>query len=182
MRLIILEGIAGSGKTTVHKRLLAELASSVVIGEDVTLWPLIDNRDPGLAFDFLESLLPTLREQRAEYVIVDRLHLTHAFRTRITLEPFTAFERALQAIGKPLLVLLTVATEQIGPRLEETIRFRKDTWKKGASGTIEERIAYYQDQQTRLMQLQSESCLETLTVNTTDKNWDRCTASIIAHL
>ncbi len=182
MRMIILEGIAGAGKTTVRHLLLSQLVSSVAISENETLWPLIDNRDPEIANRFLEALLPVFRRQSAENVIVDRLHLTHAFRTHTSLEPFAHFEHALQAIADPLLVLLTVDPEQIKQRLEETMLFRKDTWNKGAQGTIEERVAYYQEQQTRLLQLRTESRLETLAINTTDKNWDRCAASIITHL
>lgn len=180
MRMIILEGIAGAGKTTVRHLLLSRLASSVAISENETLWPLIDNRDPEIANRFLEALLPVFRRQSAEHVIVDRLHLTHAFRTRTSLEPFAHFEHALQAIADPLLVLLTVDPGHIRQRLEETILYRKDAWNKGAQGTIEERVAYYLEQQGRLLRLLTDSRLETLTIDTTEKNWEEYAEAIIA--
>ncbi|MFA5798352.1 MAG: hypothetical protein WC892_02170 [Patescibacteria group bacterium] len=140
---------------------------------------LIDNRDPNLALKHLTGLLTQWRKETVGYLIVDRFHFTHAFRTRATLKDFSSIESLLQKLGQTLLVLLTIDDNNIKERIEATSKYRKGGWKKGAPGTTEEKAAYYTEQQERLKRFQQETTLSSLLLDTTDKNWPGCLTQIM---
>lgn len=171
-KIILFEGIASSGKTTLEKLLANEKKNSKILSEGETLMPIIDNKTEDVARTHLQKQIEAITNASEEYVIVDRFHLTHAFRTQSQLATFSEIESQLQEAGSVLLVLLTINPERIRERIEETIERRKDGWKKGAQGTIDEKVAYYQKQQEILKTLLSESHLPTMVMNTTKKEWE----------
>jgi len=173
MQIIIFEGIASSGKTTLEKLLFEKLPKAKIVNENITLMKLIDNQDKDVALGHLKNLLLELRDEKVENLIIDRFHLTHAFRTRSTLKVFSEIEDELLSIGGVHLILLTIDEAKVRERIEETMERRKDKWKKGAKGSIEERVAYYTDQQKKLLDLVGETSLPALTIDTTDKEWER---------
>ena len=169
--ILILEGIASSGKTTLEKFLARSLPDSVVISEDATLMPIVDNADKDVAMAHLKKQLKTITDLLAKNVIVDRFHFTHAFRTRTALDVFSDIERGLQEMGIVIVILLTIDPKRIRERIEETALRRKDGWKKGAQGAIEDKVAYYKHQQEVLLSLLSASRLRNITIDTTEKAW-----------
>lgn len=182
MNILLFEGIASSGKTTIERVLANALPDSVLITEGDTLMPLIDNRDPQLAVEHVRQLLERFREVRAPYLLIDRLHFTHAFRTGADLTLFSEVEDELQKLGSVLVVLLTMHPSAIKERIQETILRRGDGWKKGAEGSIDEKVAYYTEQQKTLTSLVSVSRLPTITIDTTQKTWDDYAKSVIHRL
>jgi len=172
MKIILLEGIASSGKTTIERLLAEELPNSKVVTENVTLMDLIDNRDSEFAVNYLTKLLKQWYKETIDYLIVDRFHLTHAFRTHVALDDYSTIESELLSLGEPLLVLLTINENSIKERIEESIEYRKDNWKKGVQGTIDEKTDYYTNQQNILLKLQRRTELPTLVIDTTEKKWD----------
>lgn len=182
MKIIIFEGIASSGKTTIEKLLAQTLPNSKVLTEGETLMPLIENRDPEIAVNHLNQFLERFREEKAEYLIIDRFHFTHVFRTKSDFHIFSDFETNLQKVGDVLVVLLTVNPAYIKERIEETILYRKDNWKKGVQGSAEEKSKYYTEQQGVLDALASSSRLPILKIDTTAKSWDKYMNQIIDHL
>lgn len=184
MNILIFEGIATSGKTTVEKRLLEKMADAKVIEETETLMPLIDNHDIGLARGHLNQLLDRIEGQNYQYVIFDRFHLTHAFRTKAEISDFADIEERLKSLGDVLVVLLMIDQRSIRSRIEETMEYRKGGWNQGSQGatTIEEKIDYYTRQQKTLRGLIAGSGLPHLEIDTTSKNWEAAVESIRLHL
>ena len=181
MKLIVFEGIASSGKTTIEKMLLEQLPSARIVSEEDTLMPLIDNNDKGIALRHLKNLIRGLKTESVEYLILDRFHFTHAFRTESRLMYFSDVESMLEELGDVLVVLLTIKEENIRERIEETIRHRKGGWNKGGRGasTIDEKVTYYTEQQNELLSLQKESRLSSIVIDTSDKHWDKYVEQIV---
>lgn len=170
MKVIIFEGIATSGKTTLEKLLKEGFRNVEIISETKTLMELIDNRDPEVALDHLQKILNEFKKKKVDILIIDRFHLTHAFRTANDLNFFNGIDEQLTAYDT-LLVLLTVAEDKIQERIEETARIRDGGWSKGKRGTIEEKVKYYTNQQLRLKYLFDESRLNKMMIDTTEKGW-----------
>jgi hypothetical protein len=173
MNIFIFEGIAGSGKTTLEQLLVRQIENAQIISEDETLMPIVDNRDPRKALRHLESIIQKVEGSPSEVVIIDRLHLTHAFRTDSDLESFSDIEAKLKTLGDAQIILLTNRQDAIRDRIEETIKYREGGWMQGARGaeSIEEKTAYYTDQQERLVELADVTTLPCTVIDTTGKNW-----------
>ncbi len=184
MQLIIFEGIASSGKTTIEKLLLSRLPNSSIVSEEDTLMPLIDNKDMIVAQRHLKSLIDSLQDESLEFLILDRFHFTHAFRTESSLAHFSDIESRLERLGDVLVVLLTIKEENIRERIEETMRYRKGGWNKGGQGasTINEKITYYTEQQNKLLSLQKESRLPCIVIDTSEKHWNEYVEQIVKKL
>ncbi len=185
-KLIIFEGIASSGKTTLINKLKDKLASDFsvkVISETETLMPLIDNKSPETAITFLKECLEnTLKNFQEEVFIIDRFHLTHAFRTNTTLSDFKDIEDKLKILYTPFLILLTIDDELIKQRITKTAELRGTTWAKGKQGTIDEKVEYYKNQQEELIHLVKESEINSLLLNTSHMNWNELTKSIYSFI
>lgn len=178
-RMIIFEGIASSGKTTLERMLQEKLEGSVIVSEGQTLMPLIENKEPQKAFEHLAVVLDKMEKQSAGTFIVDRFHLTHAFRTGSPLSFFGGIEERMTKAFKPLIVLLQMDEDVIRERIEETVLLRGSSWQKGKQGSLEEKVEYYKNQQRILTELTKQSHLPAMIVNTTDKDWPRCIREIL---
>src|SRR3981081_1513787 len=108
MHVIIFEGIATSGKSTLIERLKEKFLKSLnteVFGEEQTHEPIMkDTHDPNVPF--FKSLLAKVEED-SELIIFDRLYLTQAFRAGINLDVYAEIEKELQTYS-PLTVFLKV--------------------------------------------------------------------------
>lgn len=175
---IIFDGIASSGKTTLERMLHQRLEGSVIVSEGQTLMPLIENRESRKAVEHLSMVLDEIEKQPAKALIIDRFHLTHAFRTGASLPLFGEIEKRISEEYKPLIVLLHMKEDVISDRIKETAALRGTSWAKGKQGPLEEKVAYYKDQQRSLVDLIKQSGLSTLIVDTTDKDWPRCIIEI----
>lgn len=178
-KIVIFEGVAAAGKTTTEKLLLSELSDVVLIKEDRTLMPLIDNRDAVTAKKYLQGVLVHIQDCKAKTVVVDRFHLTHAFRTNSSLKDFTAIEHSLNKYFETLVVLLTIKKGSIKSRVAESEKIRGTNWSKGKQGSLAEKVTYYQNQQEQLRQLLAESTLATTEIDTTEKQWGMYAREII---
>lgn len=173
MNILIFEGIAGSGKTTIEELLAGRLKNARIISENEALMPMINNRDADLARRHLENILDEINEESGATLIFDRFHLTHAFRTESGLADFSDIETRLVELGSTQIILLTVQPDAIRERIEETMKHREGGWTQGARGaeTVDGKVAYYTNQQERLIALAKESTLPHLIIDTTDKAW-----------
>ena len=98
------------------------------------------------------------------------------------IKDFSEIETGLQKAGNVLVVLLTIKPELIKQRIEETALQRKDNWKKGAQGNIDEKVAYYTRQQEILLAFASSSHLPTLVIDTTSKDWEMYIKTILGRM
>ncbi len=178
--ILLFEGIASSGKTTLEKLLIEELKSATIISEGKTLMPLIDNVDKNTAIQHLHTILEESNNIPEQTLILDRFHLTHCYRTKSKLESFYEIENQLLDSSKILLILLTIDESMIEKRIRETMSYRKNDWQKGAKNIInfQEKIIYYNNQQEQLIRLFTESKLPKLKINTSQKDWNSYTELI----
>lgn len=172
--ILIFEGIASSGKTTLIDCLasrLRERQTVSVIDEAITLLPLVGNSRIDKATGHLESVLDLVEHDTSEHVLIDRLLLTHAFRTNAKIRDFSEIEQRLRAL-EACIVVLCVESSAIPSRLRTVTVMRGVRWKFGKEGSFDERVVYYQRQQSRLLELQGESKLPSLIIDTTEQNWE----------
>ncbi len=168
-KLIIIEGISSSGKTTVQRLLkerLSKAGSVKTLSEGTTLISLVRNRSKKSALDHLKRLLSKMETSRYDFYITDRFHLTHIFRTNSNPAYFRKLEKTMLTWFDVLLVLLVIDRRFIRKSLEHTFSIRKSLG-KGKRGTIDDRVAYYEDQQEKLLKAAKASSLRLLRINTT---------------
>ena len=181
--IVIFEGIASSGKTTLEKLLVEKLHDDVaIISEGETLMPIIDNKEAGAALVHLQKQLEAIHKKAVKNIIIDRFHFTHAFRTKSEMSVFSSIEYELQKEGNILTALLVITPGHIKGRIEESIQYRKDDWKNGAQGSVDEKVVYYTNQQERLKEIATSSRLPLIIVDTTAKDWETYSGLILSRI
>jgi tRNA uridine 5-carbamoylmethylation protein Kti12 len=90
VQILIFEGIATSGKSTIINRLAKSLPKEIetrVLTEDFTHIPIMKKNDD-LCIDFFKRLISEILSSGYEVVLIDRLYLTQAFRAGASLEDY----------------------------------------------------------------------------------------------
>lgn len=179
--LIIFEGIATAGKTTLSNK-LAELlntqTSAISITDERTLLPIFNNKDINVAKNHLIQELTALTKLETKYIVLERTHLTQVFRTETSLQHFFEVETFMLENFDPRIILLTVQPDTLQIRIEHADAQRGNLWSQKKLGTIDERAEYYVNQQDVLCTALSESKIPSLKVDTTDKKWDEALLKI----
>jgi thymidylate kinase len=183
-KIIILEGIATSGKTTLKDKLVSYFTENnhkvSVIGEDETLMPILHSTEKSVAIELLSKVIKKVVSDDSEVIIFDRLYFTHLFRTHSNTQDFSDIINLLSECNV-LIVLLTVEKTSIGNRIFQTMKLRGSGWTEYVKkkGTDEEIIDYYVNQQEKLIELVQESQLQTLTFDTTHGDYDEIKNKIV---
>ena len=186
-KIIILEGIATSGKTTLKNKLLEYFAATnhkvAVVGEEQTLMPILHNKDKTAALKLLDEVIKNALAGDGEIIIFDRLYFTHIFRTHSTAQDFYAVTDLLSK-HKALIVLLTVEKSLIGNRIFKAMQHRDEAWTEFVKkkGTDAEIVKYYTDQQDKLIELTKESKLPTIILDMTSGDYGGAQNNIINEL
>lgn len=184
MQIIILEGIASSGKTTIKNHLLSEFGKRKlgykVIDEKKTLMPILKNTAKTLSLKFLSNLLKKELNQDTAILIFDRLFFTHIFRTASKLPDFKHIENILLKYDT-LLVLLIIQEEKIAERIFRAMQHRGKKWKTFVKekGNDKEIIEYYKKQQQFLLKLTKQSSIPHITEDSTDMDFERIKKTIL---
>lgn len=157
--IIILEGIATSGKTSVKNELEKILAqrgvSFTFIGEEETLMPLLHNADAHIANDHVVKLLNKYLALNTDVLIFDRLYLTHMWRTGASPSDFME-SAALLSQHAAQICFLEIPDSKLQERITLAQSHRDEAWNAYVStkGKIEQEIlAYYAGQQKELLEL-----------------------------
>ena len=183
MKIIILEGIATSGKTSVMKKLTEVLAQKglyfTVIGEEETLMPILNNTDKQVSINFLKNVIDRALKEIKDVIVFDRLYFTHIFKTNSTLSDFKEIEDMLKDLS--LLVLLKIDDTKIPERIEYARKHREERWNEFVSkkGSNEEIYQYYLNQQRILLDLLSETTLKNKVYDTTSLDFDSVVNDIL---
>jgi ADP-ribose pyrophosphatase YjhB (NUDIX family) len=182
MQILLVEGIPTSGKTTISQKIakLLENHKIQIIDENITWMPLIDNTKPQIALDFLQTKIAEFENLDTDFLIIDRLHLTHIFKTKPDLEFFVSIENWLvERVAK--LVLLNIREDQISKRIEQSFGHRDTSWQEYVSkkGTAGEITTYYQNQQEILLQTANVSKLNHFKIDRTNSDFDRIATEIV---
>lgn len=184
MKIIIIEGIATSGKTSLKNALVEKLEKQElkcqVVEEDETLMPILHNKDLQTSLDFLDKVIDKLIHTKADILIFDRLYFTHIFRTNSTVEDFKHIEDVLKTY-KPLVVLLRLDEATIPERITDSFAKRDQKWIDyvRSKGTDEQIVNYYTEQQRKLIEMTKETTLAKLILNATKQDFSSLADQII---
>src|SRR4051812_3252497 len=99
MKILIVEGIATSGKSTVINKLTEQLSNYevLVVSEAETHIPIME-QPAGIHIKHFEKLLNEKLTGNPDLIIFDRLYLTQAFRANVSLDAYKSIEDALSEL------------------------------------------------------------------------------------
>lgn len=175
-KIIIFEGIATSGKSTVIKYLSQLLDKSnrtfTIVGEDITLMPILNNTEKVVSLNLLKRAINNTIQKGKDLIIFDRLFFTHIFRTNSEYREFREIEDMIQSSA--LLVFLKIDEEKIPTRIEYARQHRDKAWEDyiRTKGSDEEIYSYYINQQRILEKLINKTSLKYQVYNTTDLEFE----------
>lgn len=170
MHVIIFEGIATSGKSTLIK-MLQQSQKAQVFSEEKTHEPIMnDTLDTNVPF--FKSLISKI-DKHNDLVIFDRLYFTQAFRADVNLDTYSEIEQKLLAYA-PTTIFLKVDKDAIAERVLKAAKHRQSSWgdyiktKGKTSGEITD---YYIKQQRSQLKLLEQSKLPYKIFNTTNHSY-----------
>lgn len=178
MKIVILEGIATSGKSTITKvlkRKLQEQGKSVLaVTEEETLMPILDDTSTKTNLYRCKELLKKYLNKKSDYIIFDRFYFSHIFRSDSAKASFAEILSSLQT-EDVLAVLLTIPEDKISDRIFSSTAHRDPSWedfimKKGE--TREEIAKYYIEQQNIFLSLFNATELRHITIDSSKNNYD----------
>ncbi len=176
MRILIIEGIATSGKSTIIEKLKRAFEDSelAIYSESDTHIPIMD-KPSELHIAFFQSLVSNSIKTGAELVIFDRLYLTQAFRANATLDDYKTIEDILMQYSA-LTMFLKVEENVIAERVRLATLHREESWGeyvKTKGTTFPEIADYYINQQRTQLELLKESRLKYVIFNTSNHEYDQ---------
>jgi thymidylate kinase len=182
MKLLIIEGIATSGKSTIIELLCKKLSDKQVkvYGEPDTHVPIME-LPAELHLAFFKSLLNEALNRQVELIIFDRFYLTQAFRAKVDLTAYKAIEEKLMPFDS-LTVFLKVEPAKIKERVQKAIGHREAEWGQYVAtkgDTTEQQASYYINQQESQLELLKQSILPNRIFETTLHNYDQISGEII---
>ncbi|KKP68813.1 MAG: hypothetical protein UR66_C0003G0078 [Candidatus Moranbacteria bacterium GW2011_GWE1_35_17] len=185
MKIIILEGIATSGKTSVKNKLIENLnkkgLSFSIIEEDETLLPILDNKDKQISVDLLREIIIKKLKEEKDFIIFDRLFFTHIFRTNSSIKDFEEIENLLK--NNSLLIFLKIDELKIPERINTARNHRDKEWNDyvDKKGTNKEIYQYYIKQQRLLLNLLDETSLKYKIFDTTQMDFENIANEILKY-
>jgi thymidylate kinase len=185
MYIVIFEGIATSGKSTVIRELAKALAlyKVVIFGEPETHFPIKDDRT-GLHLAFFQGLIQRFQQTNVDIVLVDRLYMTQAFRAAARMSDYVAIEQQLLNSGAETIVL-EVGDTALADRLTAAMEHRDPAWGiyvQSKAESIQTVATMYAAQQYVLRQFVHDSLLPYKFYDTTGHGYAAITADICARL
>ncbi|MEO8104734.1 MAG: hypothetical protein ABI602_00150 [Candidatus Saccharibacteria bacterium] len=185
MKILILEGIATSGKSTVISGIRKRLAglSVEIARESETHIPIMKQTDE-LHIQFFEELITLLATDKPDLLIFDRLYLTQAFRAKVSLEQYSQIENILNK-QDALTAFLKIDDAAIADRVSKAAEHRDASWReyiKTKGDTTEQVADYYITQQQNQLKLLETSMLPHIICDTTTHNYDEVIQRIVGKL
>jgi thymidylate kinase len=187
VKILIIEGIATSGKSSLIKKLTELLGEQklLVLGEPATHIPIMRKTDE-LHTEFFKSLIKEAIRADTDLVIFDRLHYTQAYRAKASIAEYSEVENLLTK-HDTFLAYLQVDESAIAERVRLASEHRDKEWgdyvqTKGK--TFDEIANYYIEQQRSQIALIKKSKLQTKIFNTTNHEYDAIAEDVakIVHL
>jgi thymidylate kinase len=190
MKILILEGIPTSGKSTLAESIKGQLAGLAVrvVTERQTHEPIM-MQTKQLHLLFFERLIQQAVAGQSDLVIFDRLYLTQAVRANARLTEYSAIEHMLSA-HNALSVYLRVDEDAIAVRIAKAVAHRDAStadfqWGehfKTKGNTDDEIAAYYIAQQRKQIALLGTSTLPHMICDSTHHGYAEITAQTVEKL
>lgn len=188
MKILILEGIATSGKTTIKDKLVdffkKKKLKYLIIEEKETLMPILNNTKVRVSINHLKRILKKVLPKKKDVIIFDRLYFTHIFRTKSTIKDFEEIE-SLFSKNNTFLAFLKIDKKKIPERIFNAMRNdRSKMWADyvRSKGNNKQIIQYYQSQQDLLLKLLKKSRINYKIYNTSKLNQDLIKEKILKEL
>lgn len=178
MKILIFEGIATSGKSTVITHLKKALRGLrvVVADESVTHEPIMEKQSD-MHISFFKEIINRLVSTKPDLLIFDRLYLTQAFRAKCAVRDYSEIEELLSKYS-PLTIFLKVDEDVIEGRISKGAEHRGPSYFK-FKGTSKERAQYYIDQQKHQLKSLEHSTLPYKIINTTTHDYDKVAQEVL---
>jgi thymidylate kinase len=185
MKILILEGIATSGKSTITKIIKKQLSGLLVsvASEKETHIPIM-KQTKELHIAFFKDLIKRLINEKPELIIFDRLYLTQAFRAGVSISEYSELENILSKYDT-ITVFLKVDENHIADRVTKAAEHRDPTWREyiNTKGRNSSEIAdYYISQQRKQINLLSASNLPSIVSDTTNYDFHEIAQKILTRL
>jgi thymidylate kinase len=191
MKILILEGIPTSGKSTLTGGIKEQLRGLTVrvATEAETHEPIMKQKDE-LHIPFFENLIEKLVAEKPGLIIFDRLYLTQAFRAHAKLTEYSAIENLLSE-HDTLTVFLAVDKQAIAGRITKAVVHRDSSpddsfewgeYFKTKGKTDDEITEYYSAQQRNQITLLGASTLPHMICNTTHHDYSGIAQQILKKL
>jgi len=183
MKIIILEGIATSGKTTIknllEKYLQEQNQSYFIIDEEETLMPFLHNTDKDIAKQHLMKTILKYFKQKTDYLIFDRLYFTHLHRTNSEIKDFKEIENLIKN-KKGKIIFLKIQEKSISKRIFDTMKIRDKKWGEyvKSKGNKKEIVKYYVNQQKKLLKHLKATSLDFEIFDTTKLDFNKISKKI----
>ncbi len=150
MKILVFEGIATSGKSTLIQRLQQALPSLdiAVVDESKTHIPIKDQKDDRHIAFFKQRIAKSV-SLHVDVIIFDRLYLTQAFRSKAAISDYVEIEELLAAYS-PTTIFLKVDEAAIANRILKATKHRESHWGKYVKTkgqSFQEIASYYINQQ-----------------------------------
>ena len=185
-KIIILEGIATSGKTTIlnllKEKLTKQNISHLVIDEQETLMKIHMNTDKNIAIKHLLEILNKVLQKKEKIIIFDRLYFTHMFRTNSSIKDFKEIENLIKNDVK--LYFLKIDEKNVEKRIFDAMKHRSKSWSEYVNnlGNKKQIINYYTNQQKKSIENLKISEIENEIINTTNLEFEIITRKIIENI
>lgn len=187
MKILILEGIPTSGKSTLAESIKDQLPELTVrvATEAETHEPIIKQTNE-LHVTFFEELIKRLVDEKPSLIVFDRLYLTQASRAGARLTDYSVIENLLSQYVA-LTVFLRVDEQTIADRIAKAVAHRDssdDSFKwddhfKTKGDTYNEIAEYYIAQQQNQIKLLDTLTLPHMICNTTRHNYSEISQQIL---
>jgi thymidylate kinase len=175
MNILIFEGIATSGKSTITDYLVKSLKDEMTIElatEEQTHEPIMASRNK-LHTLFFEELINKLMLKHPDLLIFDRLYITQAYRANSNLAEYSSIEEALMPYS-PHTIILKVDEDAIADRIKAASEHRDQEWLeylKTKGDNFEEIAQDYINQQRGVLRLVKQSKIPHMVFDTTDHDY-----------
>lgn len=139
-KLIIFEGLKGTGKTVLINSFIKEYNHSCALFEEDTLRPIKHDTNISKIKDYYDRLVKRCQECDSEQILLDRFYFTKWSSLNYNKKLFYDLEKRLIEIFDASLILLVINDSDILERLKNTKKYREDSgWKLNYDGiSIEE--------------------------------------------
>jgi thymidylate kinase len=183
MKILIFEGIATSGKTTVISLLSQQLKNNHFSYKLITEEESLLRENTNNFAETLSAIIIEVEAKSLDVILFDRFYLSHAFRNHLTAKEIVNIESRL-AKHDTKIVFLTIEPSKILSRIENSMELRGTVWSKHvcAKGNLAEIEHYYCDQQSKLANAVQGSSLPSLIFDTTHNGYKKISDRIFTLL
>ena len=184
MKIIILEGTATSGKTTLANLLTAKLRRAgrkvFLVDENKTLMPVLKTPDAKTHLDHLNKIVGQFPQEDCDVIIADRFHLTSAAICDMSAAEFENIEKQLLK-WDPIIVFLKVDEDELGNRIFKSMNHRGPSWRAHVSskGGEKEIRAWYLETQEKLSAWLKKSKIKHITIDTTNPDYEKIAEKLL---